>query len=97
MSKEEKYINLSFDKTVSRLAGFAYGQEIFQKQVKEQIDYQGITHIVFPDSIIKIASSFVQGFFDEIIAKVGMDAIGRTIIISTQNPDLKESILNNLI
>ena len=64
-------IELKFEKANTRLAGNDYGREIYIAQVKDKVNYDDIIYIVFPDQIVNIASSFVQGFFEEIVKKVG--------------------------
>lgn len=92
-----KKIKLSFDNTITRLAYYPYGKDIYEKQVKPYIDFSAEkTYIVFPDHIVKLASSFVQGFFEEIVSKLGYDAIGDKIIIESPNETLKDSIFENL-
>ncbi len=94
---KEKYINLLFDKTTTRLTYYPYGREVYETQVKPKIDFSDdITYIVFPDQIVKTGSSFVQGFFEDIVSKLGFDAIGKKIVIVSQNDSLKESVQENL-
>jgi hypothetical protein len=70
----DKKIELKFDKSLNRIAGNAYGQEIYQKQVENIIDFTGMNVIVFPQYIEDIAISFVQGFTLKIFEKIGRDA-----------------------
>lgn len=93
---EKNYICLKFDPVVTRLAGFDYGKEIYQTQVKSQIDFTGQATIEFPTQIIKIASSFVQGFFEDIIDQVGLTQIGNQVRIIAGSPEVVASIFNNL-
>lgn len=89
-------IQLKFGKAVTRLAGNDYGRQIYQEQVKDMIDFSSVTQIVFPEQIISIASSFVQGFFDEIIANIGILGIGKQIIIVAPSLDVEKKIIKNL-
>ena len=89
-------IHLKFGKAVTRLAGNEYGRQIYQEQVKDRIDFSVVTQIVFPEQIISIASSFVQGFFDEIIANIGILGIGKQIIIVAPSLNVEEKIIKNL-
>lgn len=93
----ENHIKLKFDPTVSRLAGFPFGEEVYKKQVCGQVDFSKQVVIEFPQQIIKVASSFVQGFFKGIVEQVGMEAVGKEVQIVTANPALIDSILDNLI
>ena len=76
----QKRIELKFDKSVMRLAGYQYGKNIFDEQ-----------------QIIRIASSFVQGFFEKIIENVGVSGIGKVILIEPSDSKLYDSIIDNLI
>ena len=93
---EGKQICLEFNPMVTRLAGFDFGEDTYREQVENQIDISKETTIVFPKQIIKVASSFVQGFFSEIIAQVGLDGIGSSVIVDAENKELIVSILDNL-
>lgn len=86
---------LTLDKAVTRLAGYSYGKEIYNEQVKGKLDFSQKAYIEFPDRVIKAASSFVQGFFEEIIKCVGIDGINSTVILLC-GEDLKKSIISNL-
>lgn len=90
-------IELKFDKTIMRLAGYQYGKTVFEEQVESSIDYSQQTVIVFPEQIIRIASSFVQGFFEKIIENVGISGIGKIVLVESSNPKVYESIINNLM
>lgn len=89
-------IELQFGKAVTRLAGNEYGRKIYNEQVKDKIDFSTKTQIVFPDQIISIASSFIQGFFDEIIANIGFMGVGEQVIIIAPRINVEEKIIKNL-
>lgn len=65
-------IKLSFPSDLTGLAGYRLGQQIFQDQVKDNISYNDKITLVFPNNIKRIASSFIQGFFDDIIKNIGL-------------------------
>lgn len=95
---EKNYFKLSFDNTITRLAGYPYGKSVFEKQIGNHIDFNEFPIVIeFPDQIIKSASSFTQGFFEELIEKLGYNAIGNQVIIKSQNESLIKSIEENLI
>ena len=89
-------IELQFGKAVTRLAGNEYGRKIYNEQVKDKIDFSTKTQIVFPDQIISIASSFIQGFFEEIIANIGFMGVGEQVIIIAPRINVEEKIIKNL-
>ncbi|MBO5239148.1 MAG: hypothetical protein J6B50_10315 [Lachnospiraceae bacterium] len=89
-------IELKFDKSDTRLAGFPYGKMIYDKQVKDNINYDDKIMIVFPTQIEKIASSFVQGFFAEIVKNIGYAGIEKQVDIVAGTPELVYSIKKNI-
>ncbi len=92
------YFKLEFNKTITRLAGYDYGESVFKDQISKKINYDNTPiKIEFPNNIVRSASSFTQGFFKEIISKFGYDFIGNQVEIITENPSLIDSIKNNLI
>lgn len=91
-----KRIILEFDNSLSGLAGYEYGKQIYNEQVKNKISFDEEVCIEFPDNIQRIASSFVQGFFEEIAENVGISSIGKNIEIKCVNDKLKKSIIDNL-
>lgn len=90
-------IELEFHRADTRLAGNPYGKEVFIAQVREKIDYTMLNTIVFPENIEKVASSFVQGFFEEIIKNVGYEKFDNVIQIEARNEVLVENIRKDLI
>lgn len=88
-------IELKFDSTITSLAGNPYGRKVFEEQVKGRINYEDQCIIVFPSEIKRIASSFVQGFFKEIIENVGLLNFNSQIIIRG-NPRIIKTIQENL-
>lgn len=92
----ENIIQLKFDKTVTRLAGYQYGKQVYDTQVKETIDFTKQVRIEFPEQIVSVASSFVQGFFDEIVRKVGILGVGKQVIVVAPNIDVEDKIIKNL-
>lgn len=89
-------IELKFNKADTRLAGFPYGRKIFDEQVENKINYNDKITIIFPDQIEKIASSFVQGFFAEIVKNIGYSGIERQVEISARTPELISNIKKNI-
>ena len=75
----ENKVILVFDKSIQRLAGYEFGQSVYQNQVAGKLDYSQIAYIEFPPEIIKAASSFIQGFFEEIVRAVGVKGLGTQV------------------
>ena len=45
----------------------------------------------------QLTSSFIQGFFYEIKAKLGLEGIEKKVFIENSGENLKKDIINNLI
>ena len=90
-----KIFNLKFDSSVTRLAGNPYGREVYDKQLKGKIDFDAISVIVFPKEIENVASSFVQGFFCEIVDNIGFDGLQTKIKIEA-NDKVEEKVKKSL-
>lgn len=93
----ENIIYLSFGDEITRLAGYPYGKSIYQNQVKGNIKFDQKSCIVFPPQIVSVASSFVQGFFKEIVSEVGILGVGDRVEVMTGSKDLTQSIIDNLL
>lgn len=94
---DKNIIELKFDKSTTRLAGNPYGLSVYNEQVKEKIDFNKLNIIIFPDNIEKAASSFVQGFFAEIVKEIGYSKINEKVEIKTVHEKLRENIYKDLI
>lgn len=90
-------VEIKVDKSITGLAGYNYGKKIYTEQVKNKIDLEQNFVIVFPDNIQRMASSFIQGFFEEIIGEIGILGIERQLEVKSSNSDLKQIIVRNLI
>lgn len=90
----ESKVTLNFeDKTVPSLAGYEYGKKVFEDQVKEKIDYSADKIIIaFPNDKTAIASSFIEGFFDGIKEKIGLNAIKEKLIIESNSVKITKKI-----
>lgn len=89
-------IVLEFDKTLVGLAGYPFGTSTFEKFGKGKVDENQAIQIIIPDRIVRVASSFVQGFFSEWIDKYGVEWVRRNVQVSTPNEEVKQSVYKNL-
>ena len=89
-------VNLVFDKTLTKLAGFPYGEKIFDEQVKDQVDFSKTCEIVFPENIESVVISFVNGFFTGIVNKIGLQGIDDNILLKTSSEELTKDIWKKL-
>ena len=80
-------ITLDFDKMLTSLAGNQFGKNVFIKQI-EKVVYDEYYEIVFPDRIRNIATSFIQGFFQEFVECFGISGIKDRISIVSTMPNL---------
>lgn len=92
-----KRIELQFNKAICKLAGNSYGIKTYEDQVKGKFDMAEGCVIVFPNQINRIASSFIQGFFYDMVVKMGISAIKERIRIESSIANLKDFILSSLI
>ena len=90
-------VEIEVDKSITGLAGYDYGKKIYTEQVKNKIDLQQNFVIVFPDNIQRMASSFIQGFFEEIVGEIGILGVERQLEVRSSNINFKEIIVKNLI
>lgn len=88
---------LEFDKTITKLAGNQLGKKIFRDQLQSKIDYSDEIFIVFPDRIDTIASSFIQGLFEDIVRNIGIIGVENQVHVESDITNLKEIIVKNLI
>ena len=89
-------VELVFNKAETRLAGFPYGRDVYMKQVNGKVDLSGQIEIVFPKQIEKVASSFVQGFFSELVSKIGYIGIDQKVTIVSSSSRLSDTIRTNI-
>lgn len=87
-----KTIVLNFPKSETRLAGFPYGEKVYEEQVQKIISFDEKITIIFPEQIEKVASSFVQGFFANIVMAIGYKGIEKNVIIESKSDKLTASI-----
>ncbi|MCI9078121.1 MAG: hypothetical protein HFH68_04215 [Lachnospiraceae bacterium] len=92
---DKKIFKLDFGSGITRLAGNPYGREVYDKQLRGKIDFNNISVIVFPKEIENIASSFVQGFFADIVDNIGFGGVKAKIEIQA-NEKVKEKVQKSL-
>ncbi len=91
-----KDIILTFNHTLKGVAGYDYGKEIYTEQVRDKINLDEGGTIVFPDHIQRIASSFIQGFFSDIVKDIGLEGIEKKLNFKGHNENIKLFVLDNL-
>ena len=90
-------IDITVPPTIKSLTYNPYGKKVYSEQVKDFVDLSDMNEIVFPDQVVKASSSFVQGFFSDIIDSLGVDAVDEHFKIVSPNNKLiacfKEGLL----
>ena len=89
-------VSLVFNKTITKLAGFPYGESVYETQIKDKVDLFQPCKIVFPSNIERVASTFVQGLFSEIVKAIGYQGVENNIEIETANKELTADIWDKL-
>lgn len=93
----DNVIRLRFEKSLEGLAGYDFGLETYNTQVDNAVNFEQKVTIVFPDNIHRIASSFIQGFFEQIVQQIGVSGVETNIEIDSSRKDMKDIIIKNLL
>lgn len=89
-------VKLYFEKALTNLAGYEFGIEVYEEQVKGKIDINREFIIEFPEQIKVVASSFVQGFFEEIVNSIGLLATEERTVIVSNNEKIVKTLIKKL-
>lgn len=87
---------LEFEKSMTCIAGYEYGEKTFSDYIKGKISYDKTITIVFPNRIVRVASSFIQGLFKEIIDNIGYEGIEEKVEIITGDEKLTKQIRSRI-
>lgn len=74
--------------SLARLIGFELGEYVYKENNLDKVDLKKKIEIIFPETIEKISSSFVQGFFHGFVKKVGKNIAKEQVVIKMKNEDL---------
>lgn len=88
-------IFIKVPKDLTKLAGNPFGRKVYA-DIKAQIDFNNDIVFVLPDSIDRVASSFIQGFFSELFLQLGYNGISEKIDFETTIQNFKDFVLENL-
>ena len=91
-----KKIALTFQKDLTKLVGNSFGRKTYENQIKGNVDFEEKVTIEIPSRINRISSSFVQGFFDEIIQTIGVNGVKEKFTFISSINEIKDFIINNL-
>ena len=90
-------IKLNFKTSISGIAGYKYGEQIYNEQVKQWINWDENITIIFPSNILLVAISFVQGFFNDMVQHWGLDGTMNHVIIKAATSEVESTIKKNLL
>ena len=76
---------LQFDPELQCLAGTEYGREVYNSQVKGNLDFDKNALIRFPEKIKTASSSFIGGFLGELIKDIGKEKFEENVCFSGYN------------
>ena len=90
-------IELKFSTSTSGLAGFDLGKETYEQQIESKYEnYNEKLTLKFPDYVERVASSFVQGLFSELVNNIGYSGVKENVIIESKSEKLKNTIWDRL-
>lgn len=95
--KENNKFELDFDKSLTKLSGFDLGKDMFDEQIKGKISYENEIEIVIPERVDLIGSSFIQGFFEDIVNNIGISGVEKWVNLKSAIPNIKEIVMDNLL
>lgn len=93
---EKNYIELTFKKTLSGLAGNPFGQSIYDQQVSPKMQIDKLNVIVFPEHIEDVAISFIQGFFKKLMNEYGIERLRGMVDIEARDDFVVSKIWENI-
>lgn len=89
-------IKLDIRKDLTKLAGNSFGRQVYASQVKDKINLEEEIVIIIPERIDRIATSFIQGFFSDIVSVIGISGVEDRVKVVSSIPDINKFILENL-
>lgn len=94
MSRER--IEIIIKGSLNKITGYDFGHDVYIKQVKEIIDFSRKYVIIFPDHVVDVGISFVQGFTEEIIKKIGRKGFYDRFTIEASDNEIVEKFLKGI-
>ncbi len=92
---ENNVVKLNFKENLTMLAGYEYGAQVYSQQATS-LDFSKKFTVVFPDTVIGVASSFIQGFFAYAKKSVGLNVLKSNINIKSRSEELSDKIIGKL-
>lgn len=91
-----KEIKLSIRKDFAGLAGRELGLSIYETNNLDEISIDEEVLLVFPDTVERIAASFVQGLLEGFIKKKGKYNTKKEVHVKMKNKKLEESFYEKM-
>lgn len=92
----EKIVIKGIPTSLARLIGFELGVHVYEENNLDKVDLSNEVEIIFPTTIEKISSSFVQGFFAGFVKKVGKNTAKKQVVIKMKDNELTEMFYKKL-
>lgn len=89
-------VTLEFPGSITYLAGYKYGQDVYAEQILNRVDLNEQFRLVFPENIKGVAASFVQGLFANIVKQIGLKNTEDRLCVTSSQDDLYSSIIKRL-
>ncbi len=90
------FVKLKFNKALTYLTGYDFGSQTFEDQVRGKINAEEKFVIEFPEPIIDVGSSFVQGFVSVLIKEIGRSGLKKNLQVKAHSPRLEKSIIDKI-
>lgn len=91
-----KEINLVIKKDFDTLSGRKLGKSVYEKSNLADITFDDKALLIFPDTIVKVSASFVQGLLDEIFIIKGKEKTRQDIQVKMKTRDLEKSFFEKI-
>ena len=90
---------IKVDPKITVLAGFEYGREIWNTQCasNNNVDVNQDYYLILPAQIECVAPSFVNGFFESIVEKIGAKNAAERLHVILVNRALEEDVKENIM
>lgn len=89
-------LELKFKSDLCKLIGNPFGRQTYDEQAKGKIDLSNSTCIVLPDRIKRVGSSFIQGFFHDIVKQIGISGVEEKFEFESSISDFKQFVIKSL-
>lgn len=93
----EEKVKLPIEKGMTALSGFDYGNECFEKYVKDAYSANDdFIVVVIPEEVRRMGISFVQGFVSQIAKEYGVSNVIKHISVESQNQRIVDKFYNSI-